>query len=85
MFDPEDKTAILSKYAKPNFSYSPIVISMPEKDRLRWYLINCSGTRKYFGFAMTKEKKLIVEDVSKLNRLDAETKAILRELYLELK
>jgi hypothetical protein len=86
MFDPEQtKTPILSRDAKPNFSQSPIAIPMSEKDRLRFYLINCSGTRKYFGFEMNRETgKLVLADKKKLERLDAETKSVLRELYLEL-
>lgn len=86
MFDPDEaKTPILARNAKSNFSPTTLAIAMTEKDRLRFYLINCSGTRKYYGFEMNRETgKLVLSDKRKLERLDAETKSVLRELYLEL-
>lgn len=96
MFDPESpkQPPILSRNAKPNLSPYLLAISMPEKDRLRFYLMNCKGTRAYFGFGITHVKnpegevigrKLTVENREKLSHFDSETRSLLWELYNELK
>lgn len=83
MYDPESpKTKpVTARQSDPR----PPAEVMNEKDRLRYYLLQCSGVRERFGFDMGMNKRLVIKDVSKLERLDAETKGILRELYQELK
>lgn len=66
--------------------YTPPMNVLSEKDRLRFYLRECAGTRKAYGFAMVEingVRLLKIEDKKKLERLDPATKAILRELYQE--
>lgn len=104
MFDPEDlakakievpnlkvvrqtKTEVQKAFGYPEQGPTPPTV-LSEKERLRYYLINDSGTRKYYGFEMLKDGekyRLHIADISKLERLDSTTKAMLRELYLELK
>lgn len=87
MYDPDNPKPkpVLGNLTQQQQPPRPAVQIMSEKDRLRYYLLQDPGIRERFGFEMGMNRRLVIKDVKKLERLDAETKAILRELYQELK
>jgi hypothetical protein len=60
---------------------------MSEKAKLKFYLME-GGMAECYGFSVVgrgPDKRLVIKDPEKTKRFPEDTKAILRELYLELR
>lgn len=82
MYDPENPKEKREFSPPPPPSVATMEL-LSQKAKLRFYITD-GGMAEAYGFKLVN-KKLVIENLDRINRFDGDTKAILRELYLELK
>lgn len=88
MFNPDEKENRTDRTKLTDPPRKVVGALLEQKERLRYYFMNCNGIAEYYGFKtviVEGQKKLAIGDLKKIEGWDPETKSILRELYQELK
>jgi len=91
MYDPEQlkeketkKSQVRQTAKTENLEPKPSPRIIDPKQKLKTYIIESSMVRDAMGLLMKKDGKLVVVDKEKIEKLDARTKELLREIYKEL-